>query len=126
MRYYIHHIHSNLSNTAAERYILILYDFSPLPPPLSLFVKKISIFLSEDDFLKNTNMFYKMWYLIVATMLVRFKYYYAWLFADAICNSSGLGFSGYDERGNANWDLISNVDVWKFEVQYTYLLFINE
>ncbi|KMQ93769.1 membrane-bound o-acyltransferase domain-containing protein 2 [Lasius niger] len=48
-------------------------------------------------------------------MLVRFKYYHAWLFADAICNNSGLGFSGYDERGNAHWDLASNVDVYKFE-----------
>jgi len=71
-------------------------------------------------------MLYKIWYLLVATMLVRFKYYYAWLFADAICNSSGLGFSGYDEQGNANWDLISNVDVWKFEVKHICCLQINK
>lgn len=57
---------------------------------------------------------------MLTTMLVRFKYYHAWLFADAICNNSGLGFSGYDERGNARWDLASNVDVYKFEVQYVY------
>ncbi|XP_012225902.1 lysophospholipid acyltransferase 6 [Linepithema humile] len=103
------------------------------PSPTLIVVKKVTMSLAcaiifitfiptypiqrvkEDGFLKNTSMLYKIWYLIVATMLVRFKYYYAWLFADAICNSSGLGFNGYDERGNANWDLISNVDVWKFE-----------
>lgn len=53
---------------------------------------------------------------MLATMLIRFKYYYAWMFADAICNNSGLGFNGYDERGHAQWDLTSNVDIYKFEV----------
>lgn len=55
---------------------------------------------------------------MLTTMLARFKYYHAWLFADAICNNSGLGFNGYDERGKARWDLASNVDVYKFEVRY--------
>jgi lysophospholipid acyltransferase 1/2 len=72
-------------------------------------------------------MLYKYWYLILATMLIRFKYYHAWLFADAICNNSGLGFNGYNEDGTARWDLISNVDAFKFEVlsqrilKYSYL-----
>ena len=51
-------------------------------------------------------------------MLVRFKYYHAWIFADAICNNSGLGFSGYDDNGEPKWDLASNVDVYGFEVNY--------
>ncbi|GBP14783.1 Membrane-bound O-acyltransferase domain-containing protein 2 [Eumeta japonica] len=34
---------------------------------------------------------------------------------DAICNNSGLGFTGYDKDGNANWDLISNINVLGFE-----------
>lgn len=67
-------------------------------------------------------MFYKIWYLFLTTMLARFKYYHAWLFADAICNNSGLGFNGYDERGNARWNLASNVDVYKFEVRYVCYL----
>ena len=44
------------------------------------------------------------------------KYYHAWLLADAICNASGLGFNGYTSSGKAKWDLISNVDIIKFEV----------
>ncbi|KOX76666.1 Membrane-bound O-acyltransferase domain-containing protein 2 [Melipona quadrifasciata] len=72
--------------------------------------------LKDDDFLKNTTVFYKMWYLMVTTMLVRFKYYHAWIFADAICNNSGLGFSGYDDSGEPKWDLASNVDVYGFEM----------
>lgn len=64
---------------------------------------------------------------MLTTMLARFKYYHAWLFADAIYNNSGLGFNGYDERGKARWDLASNVDVFKFEVRYVYCLqYINK
>lgn len=84
-----------------------------------IFIKFIPVFpiqrVKEDEFLENTSMLYKIWYLMLTTMLARFKYYHAWLFADAICNNSGLGFNGYDERGNARWDLASNVDVVKFE-----------
>ncbi|XP_076287832.1 lysophospholipid acyltransferase 6 isoform X2 [Lasioglossum baleicum] len=72
--------------------------------------------LKEDDFLKNTTVVQKMWYLLIATLLVRFKYYHAWLFADAICNNSGIGYAGLDEKGQAKWDLFSNVDVYGFEM----------
>ncbi|XP_011498421.1 PREDICTED: lysophospholipid acyltransferase 2 isoform X2 [Ceratosolen solmsi marchali] len=74
-------------------------------------IKKIK----DEEFLNNTSMLYKYWYLILSTMLIRFKYYHAWLFADAICNNSGLGFNGYREDGTARWDLVSNVDAIKFE-----------
>ncbi|XP_003701761.2 lysophospholipid acyltransferase 6 isoform X2 [Megachile rotundata] len=72
--------------------------------------------LKDNDFLRDTSMFYKIRYLMIATMLVRFKYYHAWIFADAICNNSGLGFSGYDEKGKPQWDATSNVDVLGFEM----------
>ncbi|XP_031836461.1 lysophospholipid acyltransferase 6 isoform X2 [Nomia melanderi] len=72
--------------------------------------------LKDEDFLHNTNVFQKMWYLMIATMLVRFKYYHAWIFADAICNNSGLGYNGVDEKGQHKWDLYSNVDVYGFEM----------
>lgn len=52
----------------------------------------------------------------MATMLIRFKYYHAWIFADAICNNSGLGFNGLNEDGTHRWDLVTNVDALKFEV----------
>ncbi|KAK2580167.1 hypothetical protein KPH14_012438 [Odynerus spinipes] len=71
--------------------------------------------IKEEDFLVNTSIFYKMWYLYVATLMVRFKYYHAWIFADAICNNSGLGFNGYNESGQPLWDKFSNIDVIKFE-----------
>lgn len=30
--------------------------------------------------------------------------------AESICNAAGLGFCGYDNRGNAKWDLVKNGD----------------
>ncbi|CAG2067444.1 unnamed protein product, partial [Timema podura] len=85
-----------------------------------LYVKLIPSFpiqrVKEAEFVEDTTFPYKMYYLIISTTLVRFKYYHAWLLADAICNASSLGFNGFDQNGNPRWDLISNVDVLKFEV----------
>ena len=58
----------------------------------------------------------QMGFLLMCTTLTRFMYYHAWILADAICNASGLGFNGYDEKGNAKWDIAQNVDILGFEV----------
>ena len=58
-----------------------------------------------------------MWFVILSTTIVRMKYYYAWLVADAICNASGLGFNGYFADGQTKWDLTTNVDIIGFEVR---------
>lgn len=77
--------------------------------------------VSDDDFVENKTAVEQLLYLSVATVLVRFKYYHAWVLADAICNLSGLGFNGYSADGTARWDLVSNVDVLGFEV----IAFVN-
>lgn len=85
----------------------------------------LMFFFSDSDFLEKKTVFNKMCYLSIATLLVRFKYYHAWLLADAICNLSGLGFHGYSACGSCKWDLVSNVDVLQFEVivmTFLYLL----
>ncbi|XP_064547798.1 lysophospholipid acyltransferase 6 isoform X2 [Drosophila montana] len=84
-----------------------------------IFMKFVKIYpvknMKEDDFINGTSIPYKFWYAMMATTCIRFKYYHAWLLADAICNNSGLGFTGYDKDGNAKWDLISNINVLSFE-----------
>ena len=35
---------------------------------------------------------------------------------EAINNASGLGFNGYDEKGKAKWDLVTNVNIRTLEV----------
>ncbi|GAB0086775.1 lysophospholipid acyltransferase 1 [Sergentomyia squamirostris] len=71
--------------------------------------------IKEDEFIHHTTMAYKFWFVMMATTACRFKYYHAWLFADAICNNSGLGFNGYEADGTAKWDMISNINVIGFE-----------
>lgn len=84
-----------------------------------IFMKFVKIYpvknMKDDDFINGTSIPYKFWYAMMATTCIRFKYYHAWLLADAICNNSGLGFTGYDKDGNAKWDLISNINVLSFE-----------
>ena len=70
----------------------------------------------DDEFVKSTSIFYKIWYLNVSTTMERFKYYFAWIFSDAICNNAGFGFNGFDENGKARWNLMTNVNLWEVEV----------
>ena len=35
---------------------------------------------------------------------------------ELVNNSCGLGFSGYDDKGNAQWDLLNNVKIYQLEV----------
>jgi lysophospholipid acyltransferase 1/2 len=81
--------------------------------------------LKDNDFSANTSFLYKFWFIMTSTTIVRFKYYHAWLLADAICNNSGLGFNGYDKDGNAKWDLISNINVVSFELATNFRDAIN-
>lgn len=74
----------------------------------------------------STNFFTKFWFISMSTTVVRFKYYHAWLMADAICNNSGLGFNGFDEFGGEKWNLVTNINVISFEVSvfsYQQLVF---
>lgn len=93
--------------TASLTFAVLFVSFSSLYP-----IQRVK----EQDFLDNTTCAYKIWYLMNSMIFVRCKYYYAWLFADAICNNSGMGYNGRDENGNDRWDLISNVDPIKFEL----------
>jgi len=91
-----------------------------------LFMKLVTIYpvksMQDDDFVLKTSVFYKFWYVMMATTCIRFKYYHAWLLADAICNNSGLGFTGYDKDGSPKWDLISNINVLSFEVRFLIMM----
>ncbi|RZB39174.1 IQ and ubiquitin-like domain-containing protein, partial [Asbolus verrucosus] len=84
-----------------------------------MFVKFLPMFpisrVKDDDFVENTSVTQKIVYLFVSTTLVRFKYYFAWTLADAICNNAGIGYNGIDENGSAKWDKFSNVDILKYE-----------
>ncbi|XP_059047018.1 lysophospholipid acyltransferase 6 [Achroia grisella] len=63
---------------------------------------------------------YLLWYAYLSTLVVRCKYYHAWLLSEAICNNSGMGFNGYDNDGKPKWDKMSNIDVFGFELAQNF------
>lgn len=74
-------------------------------------------FLFVEEAFLNRSLLSKFIYIYCATWVARFKYYYAWIIGEVISNVSGLGFAGYDPKtGQQNWELMSNIDIWKFEV----------
>jgi lysophospholipid acyltransferase len=67
----------------------------------------------ENTYLSPTwssySFFEKVWHQYVYGQGNRFKYYFVWMFADFAGTVSGLGFSGYDAKGNARWETTSNI-----------------
>ena len=77
----------------------------------------------EDKFLHETSFLSKIFYILCATCMARFKYYHAWILGEVICNASGLGFTGYTPDGRPDWELLSNIDIFGFEVTIDWQLF---
>ncbi|XP_035209744.1 membrane-bound O-acyltransferase domain-containing protein 2-like isoform X1 [Stegodyphus dumicola] len=77
-------------------------------------------YLQDPKFLNNTPWYSKLTYLLFATSVVRSKYYHAWLLGEAVCNASGMGFNGYTSDGRSKWDLMSNVDIIRFEFSLNF------
>ncbi len=44
-----------------------------------------------------------------------FRYYFAFILAEAVNNAGGLGFNGIDEKGRPKWDLLTNIKPWQLE-----------
>ncbi|XP_013777137.1 lysophospholipid acyltransferase 2-like [Limulus polyphemus] len=107
-------------------------------PPLEQVIQKITVsiffalflviivphfpitYLTEEKFLNETPWLSQMFYIIVATSVVRSKYYHAWLLGEAVCNAAGQGFNGFTSGGQPRWDLMSNVDIVRFEMSVNF------
>ncbi|XP_028178809.1 lysophospholipid acyltransferase 1-like, partial [Ostrinia furnacalis] len=83
--------------------------------------KKYSLSVLEElndptsEVSRSWSALYLLWYAHLCVLVVRCKYYHAWLLSEAICNNSGMGFNGYDNDGEPKWDKMSNIDVFGFE-----------
>jgi lysophospholipid acyltransferase 1/2 len=60
-------------------------------------------------------LWYRFVYIYFTSFGQRVKYYIAWVLADVVNNSAGLGFSGYNQDGSAKWDLVTNVKIQDLE-----------
>lgn len=54
-----------------------------------------------------------MWFTVCCNIIV---YTIIFITGEAVNNAAGLGFNGYDDKGNAKWDLLNNVKIYELEV----------
>ncbi|XP_070565283.1 lysophospholipid acyltransferase 2-like [Ptychodera flava] len=68
----------------------------------------------DNQYIVNSSLVIRTFYLWMTVLIVQTKYFYVWMWADAVCNTSGLGFNGYNENGSPKWNLVSNIDLMAF------------
>lgn len=74
------------------------------------------VLLINQDFLEKNNYFMRVVHMVVSSIVVRMKYYFAWILADGGNNMAGLGYNGRDKAtGAEKWDRITNVNVLNVE-----------
>lgn len=71
----------------------------------------VANFIYGEESLINSTIFYKFLYTTLGIMILRCKYYFAWYFAEGICNSAGFGYNAETKT----WDLCCNVRWLKCE-----------
>lgn len=79
----------------------------------------------DDDFIQNYSFLFRLGWLIISIEVAKSKYFLAWVWADAINNAAGLGFNGYDDRGNPKWDGVTNVRIWEFQTATSLKVLID-
>ncbi|XP_006815543.1 membrane-bound glycerophospholipid O-acyltransferase 2-like [Saccoglossus kowalevskii] len=75
--------------------------------------------------LLNSSLLNKFIYLWISVEVAKSKYFFAWTYADALNNASGLGFNGYDKNGNPKWDLVTNINIKDFELSTSLKVLID-
>jgi len=97
--------------------MLTKLSFSLTYMVLFAFLSKLLPFHLNADpyFIANTPFLWRIGFMSVSMMVVRLKFYFAWIVADAGNNACGLGFNGYDSNGRELWNRITNVDVLEVE-----------
>ena len=76
----------------------------------------LSIFNVSAPEILSQPLWYRFIYYNLCCFSHRIFYYIAWTLADLVNNASGFGFNGYDEKGKAKWDLLTNVNIIQLEV----------
>ncbi|XP_020892065.1 membrane-bound O-acyltransferase domain-containing protein 2 [Exaiptasia diaphana] len=69
----------------------------------------------DESFINNQSFVRRLLYAWISIAILRMQYYFAFKAGEAVNNLCGLGFSGYDKDGNALWDSMANVNIFKIE-----------
>ncbi|XP_065897967.1 lysophospholipid acyltransferase 6-like isoform X2 [Dysidea avara] len=75
----------------------------------------LNIYFPYEIILADMNFIKRLAVLFVAGFVIRARYYFIWIMSDSGCNAAGLGFSGYNKLGYAQWDIASGMDVFGIE-----------
>lgn len=91
-----------------------------------VFLTVCNIFPVEKNMeIVDQPLWYRVLYFYVSIPGNRIKYYFAWVFGDLVNNVSGLGFNGYDEKGEPLWNLVTNVNIIEFETSTSMKSYID-
>ncbi|XP_064652165.1 lysophospholipid acyltransferase 2-like [Lineus longissimus] len=75
---------------------------------------------ADADFIADNGFIIRFIFLLFSVFFSRAKYYFAWSLGEAISNSAGIGFNGFDKNGDAKWDLVKNVDIYELETATSF------
>lgn len=121
----LNHRHSGLSSPNLLNVVsgAIFYSISLRTiPSNTIWARKWSILLSINDadtscsqpFALEQGKIVPTWtFLSSGPILLR--YYFAFIFAEAINNAGGLGYNGVDEKGQPRWNLLTNIKPFELE-----------
>ncbi|CAB4012313.1 Hypothetical predicted protein [Paramuricea clavata] len=70
----------------------------------------------DPQFMSQTSLFTKIVFGYFVILATKMRYYYAWVFADGVVNAAGMGFNGYDEKGEPLWDKFTSAKVKNIEL----------
>lgn len=80
---------------------------------------------ADSSFIANSSFLWRMAFAFLAMFTTRFKYYFAWIIADAVNNACGLGFNGYDSSGRELWNKMTNVYPVDLEISTNFKDLLN-
>ncbi|CAH3150776.1 unnamed protein product [Pocillopora meandrina] len=80
---------------------------------------------ADSSFIANSSFLWRMAFAFLAMFTTRFKYYFAWIIADAVNNACGLGFNGYDPSGRERWNKMTNVYPVDLEISTNFKDLLN-
>ncbi|XP_073250221.1 lysophospholipid acyltransferase 1-like isoform X1 [Porites lutea] len=75
---------------------------------------------ADPYFIANSSFLWRMAVSFFIMFIARLKYYFAWIIADAGNNACGLGFNGYDAKGEELWNGVTNVNVIVIETSTNF------
>ncbi|XP_031574563.1 lysophospholipid acyltransferase 2-like isoform X2 [Actinia tenebrosa] len=86
--------------------LVIYFKFAPSFSP---------ILNTDEEFIATHSFLWRLMFAWFSMVTLRMRYYFAFKGAEAVNNLVGLGFSGYDEKGQPLWNGMLHANILKVE-----------